>query len=200
MDSIANLKIIEEMMYTAKKEVKDNGVYFMLWGWLVFAAAMGQAILTWLKMDNNVWTVFTGLNVQLDGITWLILMPLGAIISMLVSRKQQKEEKVRTWFDDVMKYLWIAFGAVLGITLFMMNYTNVNLFPIVIAIYGLGLFITGGVLKFKPLVFGGVASWVLAVAAILVSGVYVTLILALAVFIGYIIPGHLLQKQWKSNV
>jgi len=199
MDSITNMKLIEDMLYTAKKEVRDNGVFFMLWGWLVFVAAVGEAIIGYLHPEKITFAISSWLNVQVDGILWLILMPLGGIISIFISMKMQKTEKVRTWFDDVMKYLWIAFGAVLGTIIFMMGYLNLNLFPIVISLYGLALFITGGMLKFNPLIFGGITCWVLAIVAIFTVGIYVNLILALAVFIGYIIPGHLLQKQWKEK-
>ena len=195
MESNTNMKIIEEMMYTARKEVKDNGAFFLLWGWLVFIAAMGQAIIHWLGYSQNTIPVGSHVNIAIDGITWLILMPLGGILSVIISRKEQKEEKIRTWFDDVMKYLWIAFGVVLFIILFAMNYLNVNLYPILIALYGLGLFITGGTLKFRPLIFGGIICWVLAMVALFVSNEYATLCLALSVLIGYIIPGYMLKKQ-----
>ena len=195
MDSNTNIKIIEDMMYSARKEVKDNGAYFLLWGWLVFIAAMGQMIIHWLGYGQNVISLGSNVKVEIDGITWLILMPLGGILSVLISRKQQKEEKVKTWFDDVMKYLWIAFGAVLFIILFAMNYLNVNLFPILIALYGLGLFVTGGTLKFRPLIIGGIVCWVLAMVSLFVSNEYATLCLALSVLIGYIIPGYILKRQ-----
>jgi hypothetical protein len=195
MDSNLNMKIIEDMMYSARKEVKDNGAYFLLWGWLVFIAAMGQVIIHWLGYDNNTIAVGSHVNIAMGGITWLILMPLGGILSVIISRRQQREEKVKTWFDDVMKYLWISFGVVLFIILFAMGYLNVNLYPVVIALYGLGLFVTGGILKFKPLIIGGIVCWVLAMVSLFVTSEYSTICLALSVLIGYIIPGYILKKQ-----
>jgi hypothetical protein len=202
MDSNANIKIIEDMLYTAKKEVKDNGAFFLLWGWLVFVAAIGQSAIHWLGGDHQSFRIFSGLKVEMAGITWAVLMPLGAVLSIIVSRKQQKQERVRTWFDDVMKYLWISFGVVLFIILFAMGYLQVNLFPLIIALYGLGLFVTGGVLKFRPLIFGGIICWILAFVSLFLTGEYITLCLALSVLIGYIIPGYILQKQSneKENV
>ena len=200
MDTISNMKIIEDMLYTARKEVRDNGAFFLLWGWLVFIAAIGQVIITWLKLDSYIFMITPHLGFQLGGITWLILMPLGGVLSIVISKKQQKTQKVHTWFDDVMKYLWIAFGVVLGISLIMMGYVNVNLYPIIIALYGLGLFITGGTLKFKPLIAGGILSWVLAFVAIFITGIYLTLFLAASVLFGYIIPGYMLQNQSKKDV
>jgi len=189
------MKIIEDMLYTAKKEVKDNGAFFLLWGWLVFIAAMGQLAMHWLGYSQKALMVTEHFGIELDGITWLILMPLGGILSIIISRKEQKQEKVKTWFDDVMKYLWIAFGAVLFIILVAMGYLHVNLYPVLIGLYGLGLFITGGTLKFKPLIIGGITCWVLAMVSVFVTDEYATLCLALSVLIGYIIPGYILKKQ-----
>ncbi len=194
MDSNANMKIIEDMMYTARKEVKDNGAFFLLWGWLVFIAAIGQVVIHWLGLDKA-YPLSSNVSIDMGSITWMILMPLGGILSIIISRKQSKTEKVKTWFDDVMKYLWIAFGAVLFIVLFAMGYLNVNLYPIVIALYGLGLFVTGGILKFRPLVIGGIICWTLAMVALFVSNENATICLALSVLIGYIVPGYILKKQ-----
>lgn len=194
MDSNTNMKIIEDMLYTAKKEVKDNGAFFLLWGWLVFIAAMGQLVMHWLGLDKF-YALSPSISIDMGSITWVILMPLGGILSIIISRKQEKTDKVKTWFDDVMKYLWIAFGVVLFIILFAMGYLNVNLYPILIALYGLGLFVTGGTLKFRPLIVGGIICWVLAMVSLFVSNEYSTLCLALSVLTGYIIPGYILKKQ-----
>jgi len=198
MESGTNLRLIEEMLYTAKKEVKDNGAFFLLWGWLVFIAATTEFALHWFSPDLKALHIGSSVSIDMQGICWLILMPLGGIASIFLSRKQSREEKVKTWFDDVMKYLWIAFGVVLFIVLFTMGYDHVNLFPIVIALYGLGLFITGGVLKFNPLIIGGIFSWVLAFASLFVADEYTNLCLASSVLIGYIIPGYMLKKQSKN--
>ena len=195
MDSNANMKIIEDMLYTAKKEVKDNGAFFLLWGWLVFIAAMGQMIIHWLGFDQKTIALTSHIGLNMSGITWLILMPLGGILSIIISRKEQKQEKVKTWFDDVMKYLWIAFGVMLFIILFAMGYLNVSLYPVLIGLYGLGLFVTGGTLKFRPLITGGIICWILAMVSLFVTDEYATLCLALSVLIGYIIPGYILKKQ-----
>jgi hypothetical protein len=199
MNTNDNMRLIEDMLLAAKKEVKENGVFFMLWGWLVFIAAAGEAFIEYNHWSDNLWHVSSSVSSGIGGITWMILMPLGGVLSIILARKQRRNERVRTWFDDVMKYLWTGFGAALGITLFMMGYANVNLYPVVMGIYGLALFVTGGLLKFNPLKWGGVANWVLAIAAIFAGGIYTTLMLALAVLIGYIIPGHILQKQFKNQ-
>ena len=204
MDSNANMKTIEDMLYTARKEVKDNGAFFLLWGWLVFLASISQLLLNWLGFNHNTMMLLTShgatnVGIEIDSIPWMILMPLGGIVSVIISRKKSKKEKVKTWFDDVMKYLWIAFGVVLFIVLFAMGYHNIMPYPILIALYGLGLFVTGGTLKFKPLIFGGISCWVLSIVSVFVSYEYATLCLAVSVLTGYIIPGYILKRQSEKN-
>jgi hypothetical protein len=54
------------------------------------------------------------------------------------------------------------------------------------------------VIKFKPLIFGGVAFWVFGVICFLVSGPWQFLVGAVAVFTGYLIPGMMLRNK-KEN-
>jgi hypothetical protein len=59
----------------------------------------------------------------------------------------------------------------------------------------LGTFVSGSVLKFKPLIVGGIISWILAVIAVYLSYDFQILMGGLAIFFSYIIPGHLLRKK-----
>jgi hypothetical protein len=199
MNTETNLTIIENMLYTARKEVKDNGAFFLLWGWLVFIASICQSAIYWLGLNHKTFPLTSHISIALDGMAWLILMPLGGILTIIISKKEQKQERVKTWFDDVMKYLWIAFGVMLFIIFFAMGHLGIDLFSIVIGLYGLGIFITGGILKFKPLLIGGIINWVLAITSLFLTPEYVNLCLAASVLIGFIIPGYLLKKQWDTN-
>ena len=61
-------------------------------------------------------------------------------------------------------------------------------------LYGVGTVSSGGILKFKPLVFGGYLSMVIGLAAFYTPYEYQFILLAAAVTVSYIIPGHLLSK------
>jgi hypothetical protein len=128
-------------------------------------------------------------------------MPLGGIASIFLVKKEKDKSKVKTWFDNVMKYLWLAFGVVLAITLFTMFKRQVNLMPIVIALYGLGLFITGGLLQFRPLMIGGILSWIISITGIFYYDMYTAIwLVAIAILVGYIIPGHMLRNKFNKDV
>jgi hypothetical protein len=70
---------------------------------------------------------------------------------------------------------------------------------LIIALYGMGTSVSGGILSFKPLVVGGMFSFALAVI-IMITGWYsdfstMLLCLALSILGSYLIPGYLLRKS-----
>jgi hypothetical protein len=69
--------------------------------------------------------------------------------------------------------------------------------PFFILFYGMGTFISGKFLQFRPLVIGGIFNWVLALACLFVPYDYQMLLAALAILTSYIIPGHLLNNTNK---
>jgi hypothetical protein len=57
----------------------------------------------------------------------------------------------------------------------------------------LGTFVSGMILKFKPLVIGGVLCWLLTIVSLFVNFDYQLLLAGAAILCSYIIPGHLLR-------
>ena len=47
---------------------------------------------------------------------------------------------------------------------------------------------------------GGICNWIIAIAAVYVEFDIQLLLLALAVLVGYIIPGHMLSNHYKKNI
>ncbi|MBL7931105.1 MAG: hypothetical protein JNL60_04365, partial [Bacteroidia bacterium] len=44
MSPVEGFAIIDSMINTAKNKLADDGFYFILWGWLVFIASVGNYI------------------------------------------------------------------------------------------------------------------------------------------------------------
>ncbi|MCE3279910.1 MAG: hypothetical protein K0S44_2101 [Bacteroidetes bacterium] len=176
-----SLRIIHEMISAAKNDVKADAFIFLLWGWLVFAASLSQFIL--IKM-----------NVAWNSVPWM-LMPLGGLITIVYSIRAGKKDKTKTAVTESLKYTWIAFSAALLIILFFNSMHFLQVLPCIMVLYGMGLFLSGAALRFKPLIFGGIFCWICAIAGFEVQNIYQLLILAAAVMGGYIIPGYLLKMN-----
>jgi hypothetical protein len=184
-----SLRIISEMVQAAKTGISDNGFFYLLWGWLVFTSSLSQYVLLVLVRS------------EYNGVPWMILMPLGGVLTMWYKARQKKIKRVKTFLDEFMKYAVWAFLVSLFIVLFSIYQTGNPQFvyPMIMMVYGAWLFLSGGVLRFKPLVIGGIINWALAVTSMFVVFQWQLLLLALAVLLGYIIPGHLLKANHKNE-
>ncbi len=185
-----SFQLIQQMILEAKKEMSDNGFLYLLWGWLVLIAAIGNYIM--MKM-----------NIEYSFITWPILMPLGGIISMIygITQRKKNSKRAKTLVDHMLGYTWMAFGICLLVTLLISSKIGWEItYPFIMLLYGIGTFISGGIMKFKPLIIGGFICWVGGSAAFFVDFEY-QLIILMGVIIGsYIIPGHILKSNYKKNV
>lgn len=179
-----SLRIIHEMISAAKNEVKADAFIFLLWGWLVFIASTAQFIL--VKIE-----------IQWNSIPWM-LMPIGGIFTVIYTSRKNKKDKTKTNVTESLKYTWIAFTAALFIIMFFNNMSFLQVLPCIMVLYGMGLFLSGAALQFKPLIYGGIFCWACAIAGFEVQNVYQLLILALGVMGGYIIPGYLLKMNNKK--
>ena len=180
-----SLKIIYEMIETSKSNIKDNSFFFLLWGWLVLAASLIHFGLLYVPY-------------QYAFLPWPILMITGAIISAIAGYRMGKKAKVMSHIDKMMAYLWYGFFVVIMIIISMALagiLTWSLTYPLIISMYGLGTFVSGGVLKFRPLINGGIASWFIAIIAFLVPSHYVLLLTGLSILIAYLIPGYMLKAK-----
>ncbi|GAA3934587.1 hypothetical protein [Hymenobacter algoricola] len=181
-----SLHLIQQMIQAAKQDLSDNSFDFLFWGWLVLAASLAHYVLLLTGFDKP----------------WLpwALMPLGGIVSGIYHYRQEKRRTARTPLSDFMGFLWIGFSVLLIMVLGIgMHYGWQQVYPLLIALYGLGTFVSGGALRFRPLVYGGAACWLLATAAFMVPFPTQLLLVAAAVLVSYIIPGHLLKARFRHG-
>jgi len=179
-----SLELIHKMISSAKRDFEDDSFHYLIWGWLVFLACATQFVL--MK-----------LNVSFSYIGWMIFMPIGGIASMIYGYKQDKKQRVKSYIDEVMKYVLISFLVALGTVLVFMPKLGLMTYPLVMLVYGTWLFTSGGMIKFRPLIIGGVLNWILGIFSAFLVFEYQLMILALAVLLGYIIPGHMLKNKFK---
>ncbi|MDB5201958.1 MAG: hypothetical protein JWQ27_1367 [Ferruginibacter sp.] len=184
-----SLEIIHQMINKAKANITDNGVGWLLWGTMIFLASLCTFFLIEFDQPN----VFIGWNIF--GIISMLLLLFGLF--------KKKKLAVRTYVDDVLRYVDIAFTVCLFIIIFSINVaTGPNSgFGYFLMLYGFLMLVQGGVMKFKPLLIGAVVNWIGAIGIFINTNFkYDMLITAAAVLIGYIIPGLLLHFQSKKKL
>jgi hypothetical protein len=181
-----SLQLIQQMIQAAKQDLSDRSFDYLFWGWLVLGAALGNYALLLTGYAN-------------PALPWL-LMPLGGIIMVVYHYRQEKRRTVRTPVGEFLGFFWTGMCVLLLMIIgFGMTHGWPQAYPLLIALYGLGTFVSGGALRFRPLVYGGAACWLLATAAFMVSFPTQLLLLAAAVVVAYIIPGHLLKARFRRG-
>jgi hypothetical protein len=183
-----SLQIIQTMIDKARNSVADNSFYFLLWGWLVFIASIGQFILKVI------------VKTEWHPVVWN-LMIVGSVISIFHSRKENNKKIVKSYVDESIAYLWMAIGITQGLLIFVFIRQGdwQDCYTFFILLYSIGCFVTGRILKFRPLVWGAIAGWLLAILTTFAGFDYNILIMALAILVSYIIPGYILRREYREK-
>ncbi|MFN8247529.1 MAG: hypothetical protein U0T68_01110 [Ferruginibacter sp.] len=185
-----SMQIIHQMISQAKNNYSENGVSWLLWGILLFLASMS----TYVFIDIKASDIFMGWNIF--GI---------ASIALLLYRVFSKplKKQVKTYVDDLMKMVDLGFIACMGIVILAININAVSPragFCFLLMLFAFLMIIKGGAIRSRSLQVGAVVNWLGALGILLVPEFkHVMLIVAAAVLTGYIIPGILLMRKYKTT-
>ena len=182
-----SLQLIQTMISKTKQDMSDNSIYFLVWGWITFIGCTGQFVLKHIVKYEQHYQVW-----------WLIV--IGIVFSIWQGIKDGKQQKARTYVGDSIKFLWMGMGIsyfVLSIILTKVGWDSA-VFPFFIMMYGLGTFVSGSILQFRPLVIGGIIAWALAIGTVYVEYDYQMLFGAAAILVSYIIPAYMLRSRNKT--
>jgi hypothetical protein len=182
-----SLQVIQGMITLAKHKMNDTGFHFILWGVLVILASMTQYLIA-----------YNGIT-QLSHWVWVVMPVIGIPIAYGYEHRKEKRVSARTKFDKMYGYLWLGFGLTLVVSIFVSLSNGSNPIPFILLLVGLVTFVSGAIYPFKPLIIGAFGFWIAAAVSSQVGDQNQLLINALAIFIGYIIPGYLLWKRSKTS-
>ena len=192
-----SLLLIQKMISTAKQEQTDNGMGWIIWGWLLFLAST----FTWLNLKFQWLSTFFFWN--MFGIATILLI----IWEIFRYYSGGKKVKVKTYTSDLFDKLNIGFGISLFLIILSMNIGYpasvhpVKGFALLLGLYGFWILIYGTVLNFKPSVIGAFITWAFAFASLFVpqDRFDLTMVIhAVAVLCGYIIPGYMANRQFRK--
>jgi hypothetical protein len=183
-----SLRVIQTMIDKTRTSVVDNSFYFLLWGWLVFIAALLQYIL------------YVFVRTPWNAAAWN-LMFIG-FIGSIIHRAKERTRPVRTYVDEGLANIWLCVVVIQTLIVFVFVRRGgwQYCYTAFILIYSIGCFLTGRLLKFAPLVWGAVACWVLAIVTTFVDFQTNMLVIAAAILVSYIIPGYLLRRDYKKKL
>ena len=181
MQTSQSIEIIETMLRESKKSLHRNSFYFLIWGLLLVPAGIAEY---YLFGTDRFWLI------------WPVVGIIGGLISTIYGIKEGKRTGVETASDRIYSYTW---GAFIFTLIFIIVYTQLNNLPphaMILMLAGMATFISGGIAKFNPFIYGGIALGTGAImCAFLIDVPYHGLVFAGSILLGYVIPGFILRKQ-----
>lgn len=180
-----SIQIIESMIQRTKSNLHDSSFYFLLWGWIILLANVGQIILSYIEYDKPYFI-------------WLLIIP-GIIASAIYGSRHGKKAKASTHLDRINFMIWMAFLVCYFTVIIFMKNLDYQIAPLIFLLAGNATFLTGIVIKFKPLIWGGMVFLVGVFSYFLLPGEYFQFISPIVIILGYLIPGYLLKAQNKKN-
>jgi len=181
-----SLKIIEQMIQKTKANLHDSSFYFLLWGWIILIAVIGQSLLE----------RFT--NYDKTYLMWLLVIP-GIIATAVYGAINGKKAKIESHLDRLNFINWMIFLGSYFIILIFMKELNYKISPIIFVLAGNATLITGFIIKFRPLIIGGLVFWVGVFCQFLLPHELLEFVFPFIIIFGYLVPGYLLKFQNKKN-
>jgi hypothetical protein len=182
-----SLRIINDMIAAARNDYQHQSFYFLLWGWLLMLTGIGHFVLSATYPEYANWL-------------WYVQGVAGGIISALFGPRKQSGRDSDTHLNRLVGNLWMAFGITLFFTIFASVYMHANPIPLVLFVTAVPTFVTGKMLRFTPLVWGGISFWISGIASLFVPAEYSTLVFSTGILLGYIEPGYLLRRTEKRKL
>lgn len=195
-----SLSIIQQMIDTAKKEQRDDGKGWIIWGWMLLAASVLTVLNLHFRWDERRFIFWNGI-----GIITVIYFIWKMINHFFIKRRT----RVKTYTGDLLAKLNTGFFIGLMFIIIIINvgarrvtegmvFVNIG-YALLINLYSFWILIYGTALHFKPSVIGAYVSWAISFAALFANDFETVMLLhAAAVLAGYIIPGHIANRKFKK--
>lgn len=180
-----SFQIIRKMIENEKVRINENGFVYLFWGWLAIFCSTMEYILMFSGVRHTYYIWFT--------------MILGGIYMGFYFRKKRGNSPMPLT-GKVLSTIWI----IIGINIFAFAF----LFPItagslllffILGMIGIGATISGALIRFPWLTYGGLVCNALAYATILVSPIYWGAISILAIIFANLIPGYMLRAKYRNQ-
>jgi len=181
-----SLQIIEQMIQKEKNNLHDSSFYFLLWGWIVLISLIGEMVIANYTDYSKPYIV------------WLLVIP-GVIASAVYGVIKGKKSNATSHLDKLNFVNWMIFLLSYSIVLVFMKSFDYKIAPIIFLLAGNATLITGFIINFKPLIFGGIVFWLGVICQFIIPNEFNVFIYPTIIIFGYLVPGYMLKFQNKKN-
>lgn len=181
-----SLKLINNMIGKAKKSYVTKGIAAIVWGALIVICSL----VTWAEIQFK----------SDIGFDVFILLILAIVPQVYFSAKEKRSKKFVSFEEGTAGYVWMAFGIAIFITSFYNSkYGTSESSTLIMILYGIPTFITGGMVKFRPMIIGGIICWALSIVSVYTPVKIDMLLMACCGLFAWLIPGIILWNRYQKS-
>ena len=195
-----SLNLIAMMINKAKDSYHDTGIAAIMWGVVITICSLVR--LSEIHFDFR-------LPFDIYLITIIAVIP-----QIIISIREKKKKKVKTYDDNYMDYNWLGFGISIFLMIFIINavfraweqavpvdgangfYEFVS--PLFLLLYGMPTFVTGAACRFKPMLWGGLFCWACCIITIFTTIKIDLLLVAASAILAWLVPGIIMEKDYRN--
>ncbi len=185
------ISIIKTMIEKTKKQTAESGRLFIFMG---IAAALFVIVISMLEIYHLQRWVLPMM---------IALTVVNGVLGFLIVGRAVQKEKVTTYPRTVVLNLWVICSVALLMLTFLFPFLKVyqfNALPILVSlIFGIGVFMTGIIYELRFIQWFSSVWWIGALLMALIQSRYRFLIMIASIIFGWIIPGFILNKQYKKG-
>ncbi len=189
MKTQEQIQLINDTINKTKENLKSSAPNFIFWGALIAF----MSIIHYGFPDFVQQTRYSAL------IYWVAIPVIGMVLTVLYNIKTRKQTGYETHMGRALKIIWGVFNVAWVLLIVISILKNQNPVHSILFLLGVILLITGLLIRFKPISFGGIAVIASSILLVYNPGVNSLLINGVAAFLGLFLPGLALFYS-KSNV
>ena len=169
--------------------MREGSFYYLLWGWALILASLANYFLIsrLIRLERYDEIMLKSL------LAWGVFILAAMIIQFVYQGRSRKKERVVTHLDRYITIVWVTAGLLMGLMAFLSLRLDAYPTPFILGVTAMATAVSGLMIRFRPLVIGALIFLAAAVLSSFLRGTDQLLVFAVAVCLGYLIPGYLIR-------
>jgi hypothetical protein len=185
-----SLRIIQKSISISRKNMREGSFYYLLWGWALILASLANYFLIRYLIGQERYDDIMLMSL----LAWGVFIIVAMIIQFVYQSRVSKRERVVTHLDRYITIVWITAGLLMGLMAFLSLKLDSYPTPFILGVTAMATAVSGLMLRFRPLVIGAVIFLAAAVISSFMRGTDQLLVFAVAMALGYLIPGYIIRS------
>ena len=185
MNKSNQIKVINDIINETRTKLKPLSFNLIFWG----------IFINMMSLIHYVFPSFIQQTYYSAGIYWIFLPMLGMIYMTRWNIKKYKEIGYSTTLGRAIKIVWAVFGLGWLMISGLAFYQRVNPVPDILFLLGLVTVLTGAIIKFKPILLGGIFLLIFVLSLYIYPGQDALIVNIIGITLGLLIPGIMLYRM-----